>query len=161
MGRNISIVMLDFFVVMTVVFFLLLYLQDDRQIQSTSSEIAVIKVEFRRGDFYSQANILSIPLRELIDLDLTLQTDDKVYSTESSRSEFKVSYSYDAISAFYAGPDSKKMELTIVPKDIKSAQFVTSQPEIIVTAFSPSGLNYEKSGKFSVFDDPVLVHELR
>lgn len=159
MSRTLTIIMLDFFVMISIAFFVLQYIQPTDEAQSAPSRrppFTIINISVDHQSFYKSTKIQSAELSSLLVFGFSLRIGD----IELAPDTYRVGYTYDGANIVYQGRAEGHKTLLVYAKDILSIPFLESVPTLSIKAITPTKPATEQTIPLNILHTGVLVVDL-
>jgi hypothetical protein len=132
MSRTLTIIILDFFIMVSVCFFIFQFVQSDRAAAKSAAKASqvVLTITPDKSRFLTGSQI---PTKRLLDLAFAIQIDGKVIP----EADLRILPSYDSTFIVYLGAQTGAVTVSIFPRRVHSIEYVLTKPTIKVAISGP------------------------
>ncbi|WP_113479817.1 hypothetical protein [Rhizobiales bacterium] len=159
MNKTLAIIMLDFFVMISVAFFILQFVQPDSDLSSevtNQGSLISISLSIDKKEFVKKAGLEQVALTQLVELGFLVTEGKQVVQADRVR----ISPSYDGYLIVFPSRADKKLALTFFPTNVLSPKFLQSQTTAKIDAVLSPSQSVEKVVPLVFGDTPVISVDL-
>jgi hypothetical protein len=134
MSKTLAVIMLDFFVMISIAFFILQFIQPSETQQSLDRpKFMRITITFEKTPFLQSTEIPSRRLQDLIDVGVVASMGKDYHGT----GEFSRLYSQESVSFIYFGVVEGNLRIFLFCRQFKSIGFASTKPRIGISISIP------------------------